>query len=204
MGPRARAHAADGRRPGRPVRGDHRRGALLGLRRSPSRFRAPTAASAGSPPPAPPSRSRSGSRSASAPTTRSRSVPMPSPSCGRLRRQEPEDHGEARWRRVVLNGTKVITNGGIADVHVVVATVDPELGHRGQASFVVAMERLPAPGQEGVEDRHPRLLHRRGDPRGLPDSGREPARRNGQAEQEARAGSARPEGRPRTPLRPSR
>jgi alkylation response protein AidB-like acyl-CoA dehydrogenase len=38
----------------------------------------------------------------------------------------------------VLNGTKVfISNGGIADVHVVVATVDPELGHRGQASFVV-------------------------------------------------------------------
>jgi acyl-CoA dehydrogenase len=38
----------------------------------------------------------------------------------------------------VLNGTKVfITNGGIADVTVIVATVDPELGHRGQASFVV-------------------------------------------------------------------
>jgi acyl-CoA dehydrogenase len=38
----------------------------------------------------------------------------------------------------VLDGTKVfISNGGIADVHVVVATVDPELGHRGQASFVV-------------------------------------------------------------------
>jgi acyl-CoA dehydrogenase len=38
----------------------------------------------------------------------------------------------------VLNGTKVfITNGGIADVHVVVATVDPQLGHRGQASFVI-------------------------------------------------------------------
>src|SRR3954464_9005292 len=38
----------------------------------------------------------------------------------------------------VLNGTKVfITNGGIADVTVVVATVDPTLGHRGQASFVV-------------------------------------------------------------------
>jgi alkylation response protein AidB-like acyl-CoA dehydrogenase len=38
----------------------------------------------------------------------------------------------------VLNGTKVfITNGGIADVHVVVATVDPELGTGGQASFVV-------------------------------------------------------------------
>jgi acyl-CoA dehydrogenase len=41
----------------------------------------------------------------------------------------------------VLNGTKVfITNGGIADVHVVVATVDPELGHRGQAAFIVGPE----------------------------------------------------------------
>jgi len=38
----------------------------------------------------------------------------------------------------VLDGTKVfITNGGIADVTVVVATVDRDLGHRGQASFVV-------------------------------------------------------------------
>ena len=42
----------------------------------------------------------------------------------------------------VLNGTKVfITNGGIADVTVVVATVDPDLGHRGQASFVVPRAR---------------------------------------------------------------
>jgi acyl-CoA dehydrogenase len=41
----------------------------------------------------------------------------------------------------VLNGTKVfITNGGIADVHVVVATVDPELGTRGQASFIVGKD----------------------------------------------------------------
>jgi acyl-CoA dehydrogenase len=38
----------------------------------------------------------------------------------------------------VLNGTKIfITNGGIADVHVVVAAVDPTLGTRGQASFIV-------------------------------------------------------------------
>ncbi len=45
----------------------------------------------------------------------------------------------------VLNGTKVfITNGGIADVHVVVATVDPALGARGQASFVVP------PGTRGL------------------------------------------------------
>jgi acyl-CoA dehydrogenase len=41
----------------------------------------------------------------------------------------------------VLNGTKVfITNGGVASVYVVVATVDRELGHRGQASFLVASD----------------------------------------------------------------
>ncbi len=41
----------------------------------------------------------------------------------------------------VLNGTKVfISNGGIADVTVVVATVDQDLGHRGQASFIVEKE----------------------------------------------------------------
>jgi len=41
----------------------------------------------------------------------------------------------------VLNGTKVfITNGGIADVTVAVANVAPELGHRGQASFVIAKD----------------------------------------------------------------
>jgi alkylation response protein AidB-like acyl-CoA dehydrogenase len=38
----------------------------------------------------------------------------------------------------VLNGTKVfITNGGVADVFIIVATVDPDLGHRGQASFII-------------------------------------------------------------------
>jgi alkylation response protein AidB-like acyl-CoA dehydrogenase len=45
----------------------------------------------------------------------------------------------------VLNGTKAwITNGGIADVHVVVASVDPELKGRGQASFIVP------PGTKGL------------------------------------------------------
>ncbi|MEX0992919.1 MAG: acyl-CoA dehydrogenase family protein [Solirubrobacterales bacterium] len=39
----------------------------------------------------------------------------------------------------IINGTKTfISNGGIADATVVVATVEPGLGHRGQASFVVA------------------------------------------------------------------
>ena len=38
----------------------------------------------------------------------------------------------------VIEGQKVfIGNGGIADVHVVVATVDPEAGHRGQGVFIV-------------------------------------------------------------------
>ena len=38
----------------------------------------------------------------------------------------------------VLNGTKTwISNGGIANLHVVVASVDPALGSRGQASFIV-------------------------------------------------------------------
>jgi len=38
----------------------------------------------------------------------------------------------------VLNGVKTwISNGGIADVHVVTAVVDPELKSRGHASFVV-------------------------------------------------------------------
>ena len=55
----------------------------------------------------------------------------------------------------VLDGHKMfIGNGGIADVHVIVATVDPDLGHKGQASFVVpggtpglvAQRRLPKLG----------------------------------------------------------
>jgi acyl-CoA dehydrogenase len=45
------------------------------------------------------------------------------------------DEATDEW---VLNGQKTwISNGGIAEVHVVVASVDPELGTRGQASFVV-------------------------------------------------------------------
>ena len=38
----------------------------------------------------------------------------------------------------VISGTKCfITNGGIADIHVVVATVDPSLKHAGHATFVI-------------------------------------------------------------------
>ena len=52
-----------------------------------------------------------------------------------LRTRAVYDEAKDEW---VLNGTKTwITNGGIADIHVVVASVDAELGARGQASFVV-------------------------------------------------------------------
>ena len=41
----------------------------------------------------------------------------------------------------ILNGQKVfITNGQYADVYIIVATVDPDLGHRGQASFIITRD----------------------------------------------------------------
>ena len=52
-----------------------------------------------------------------------------------LRTRAVYDQAKDEW---VLNGTKTwITNGGIADIHVVVASVEPGLGSRGQASFIV-------------------------------------------------------------------
>jgi alkylation response protein AidB-like acyl-CoA dehydrogenase len=54
---------------------------------------------------------------------------------GAIRTRAVYDQATDEW---VLNGTKTwATNGGIADVHVVVASVDPALGSRGQASFIV-------------------------------------------------------------------
>src|SRR5918912_532518 len=59
-----------------------------------------------------------------------------------LRTRAVYDEANDEW---VLNGTKAwITNGGIADVHVVVAAVDPKLKGRGQASFIVP------PGTKGL------------------------------------------------------
>ncbi|OMI34690.1 acyl-CoA dehydrogenase family protein [Streptomyces sparsogenes] len=52
-----------------------------------------------------------------------------------MRTRAVYDEAKDEW---VLNGTKTwVTNGGIAGVHVVIASVDPELGARGHASFVV-------------------------------------------------------------------
>ncbi|GEB48274.1 acyl-CoA dehydrogenase family protein [Streptomyces cacaoi] len=52
-----------------------------------------------------------------------------------MRTRAVHDEAKDEW---VLSGTKTwATNGGIADVHVVVAVVDPELGSKGHASFIV-------------------------------------------------------------------
>jgi acyl-CoA dehydrogenase len=59
-----------------------------------------------------------------------------------LRTRAVYDEANDEW---VINGTKAwITNGDIADVHVVVAAVEPELRGRGQASFVIP------PGTKGL------------------------------------------------------
>ncbi|MEU5025952.1 acyl-CoA dehydrogenase family protein [Streptomyces milbemycinicus] len=59
-----------------------------------------------------------------------------------MRTRAVYDEAKDEW---VINGTKTwVTNGGIAGVHVVIASVDPELGARGHASFVVP------PGTRGL------------------------------------------------------
>ncbi len=61
---------------------------------------------------------------------------------GAMKTRAVYDEAKDEW---VLNGTKTwATNGGIADWHVVVASVDPTLATRGQASFVVP------PGTKGL------------------------------------------------------
>jgi acyl-CoA dehydrogenase len=60
-----------------------------------------------------------------------------------LRTRAKYDEAKDEW---VLNGQKAwATNGGIASVHVIVASVEPELGARGQASFVIGPD---TPGLE--------------------------------------------------------
>ena len=61
---------------------------------------------------------------------------------GAMRTRATYDEATDEW---VLNGTKTwATNGGLADIHVVTAVVEPELRTRGQASFVVP------PGTKGL------------------------------------------------------
>ena len=61
---------------------------------------------------------------------------------GGYRSSAKYDEATDEW---VLNGTKAwITNGGIADIHVVIGVVDPALGSKGHASFIVP------PGTKGL------------------------------------------------------
>jgi len=61
---------------------------------------------------------------------------------GAMRTRATYDEASDEW---VINGTKTwATNGGLADIHVVTAVVDPELRTRGQASFIVP------PGTKGL------------------------------------------------------
>ena len=85
-----------------------------------------------------------------------------------LRTKAVYDEAKDEW---VLNGTKAwITNGGIADVHVVVASVDPSsrVGVRPASSS----RRTPGSvdGPEVQEARHPGVAHLRGRARRLPAS----------------------------------
>jgi len=71
---------------------------------------------------------------------------------GAMRTRAVRDAATGDW---VLNGQKAFaTNGGIANVHVVTASVDPALGSRGQAAFVVP------PGTPGLSS--PRKLKKLG------------------------------------------
>ncbi len=66
---------------------------------------------------------------------------------GAMRTRAVYDEAKDEW---VLNGQKTYaTNGGIANVHVVTAVVDPALGSRGQAAFIIppGTKGLSSPGK---------------------------------------------------------
>jgi acyl-CoA dehydrogenase len=69
-----------------------------------------------------------------------------------LRTRARYDEAAGEW---VINGQKAwATNGGIADIHVVIATVDPELGARGHAAFIVPMSEAKGISQGAKVSKH--------------------------------------------------
>ncbi|MCW3013722.1 MAG: acyl-CoA dehydrogenase [Solirubrobacterales bacterium] len=69
-----------------------------------------------------------------------------------IRTRAKFDEATNEW---VLNGQKAwATNGGISDVHVVIASVDPELGSRGHAAFVVPMSECKGISQGAKVSKH--------------------------------------------------
>jgi acyl-CoA dehydrogenase len=62
------------------------------------------------------------------------------------------DEATNEW---VINGQKAwATNGGISDVHVIIASVDRELGSRGHAAFVVPMSEAKGISQGAKVSKH--------------------------------------------------
>ena len=81
-----------------------------------------------------------------------------------------------------LTGRKLwITNAAEAELFIVMATLDPVEGLQGHHELPgrAQLPRLLG-GQEGEQARHPRELHLRAHPRGLPGAEGERARRGGQ------------------------
>jgi acyl-CoA dehydrogenase len=71
---------------------------------------------------------------------------------GAIRTTAKFDEAASEW---VLNGQKAwATNGGISDVHVIIASVDRELGSRGHAAFVVPMSEAKGISQGAKVSKH--------------------------------------------------
>jgi acyl-CoA dehydrogenase len=69
-----------------------------------------------------------------------------------LRTSAKFDEASGEW---ILNGQKAwATNGGISDVHVVIASVDRELGSKGHAAFVVPMSEAKGISQGAKVSKH--------------------------------------------------
>ncbi|HXC23990.1 MAG TPA: acyl-CoA dehydrogenase family protein, partial [Solirubrobacteraceae bacterium] len=69
-----------------------------------------------------------------------------------LRTTAKFDETSKEW---ILNGQKAwATNGGISDVHVVIATVDRELNSRGHAAFVVPMSEVKGISEGAKVSKH--------------------------------------------------
>ena len=69
-----------------------------------------------------------------------------------LRTSAKFDEAAGEW---VLNGQKAwATNGGISDVHVVIASVDRELGSKGHAAFVIPMSEAKGIEQGAKVKKH--------------------------------------------------
>ena len=74
-----------------------------------------------------------------------------------MRTRARYDEARDEW---VLAGQKAwITNGGIANVHVVVASVDPSLGSRGQAAFIVPPDTSGLEGAKKIKKLGLRASH---------------------------------------------